>query len=419
PTHRVFLGLPINEEMKEILKKKGIKKALLMGEMHATTTTPIDFKARSMVYDLMRYRRNPSSDDDLERIGFRAFDLVELDGKDWMEENYSERHAKLLDLLGKDGRIAAIRTKAFSNTHDLQDYYLKNVVKGGHEGLIVRAGHLTVKIKPVNTLDVAIIAIAEGRQDSRLKDDQLATALVALRYPDGNYQILTRVGGGLTDDQRKDIWSKFEIIESKSFITTTRDGRAMKMVKPHLVGQLEYLDIITDHDGESIMQPSLNFDPEKNEWEMIRLMPFVKLIHPRFIETNPIRNDKDATNIEDVRISQITDLIDIQVSDSVKALDLKPSEVLARAIYAKGEGAVKKFIALKTNKGESGYFPNYVVYFLDYSSGRKDPIKRGAKITNNIEQMWEIYDNWINQEMMGTKGTLKRGWNEYSKKDNR
>ncbi|MBN1801737.1 MAG: ATP-dependent DNA ligase [Candidatus Lokiarchaeota archaeon] len=419
PTHRVFLGLPINDEMKQIMKKKGIKSALFMGEMHASTTTPIDFNARSTVYDLMRYRRNPSSDEDLERIGFRVFDVVEIDGKDWLEKEYRERHDKLSEIFEKDGRIAPVRTKSFSNTHDLQEYYFKTVVKGGHEGLIVRAGHLTLKIKPIHTLDVAIIAIAEGRQDSRLGENQLATALVALRYPDGNYQVLTRVGGGLTDDQRREIWSQFEIIESRSFITTTRDGRAMKMVKPQLVGQLEYLDIITDHEGEPIMQPSLFFDKDNNEWKMIRLMPFVKLIHPRFIETDPIRSDKDASNIEDVRISQITDLLDIQVSDSVKELKLKSSKVLAKAVYDKGDNAIKKFMAWKTNKGDSGYFPEYIVYFLDYSNARKDPLKRGVRITNNLEQMWKIYDGWIKEEMMGTKGDLKRGWAEYAVSDNR
>ncbi len=417
PTHRIFVGLPINKEMEDLLKSNGIKKILLVGEMFASKNDPVNFNERSTVYDLIHYRRNPTSEDDINRIGFRAFDLLELEGESWIERDYKARYKKLSEIFSENGRVAMVMTRTFENVHEVQKFYRNHVIKEGHEGVIVRTGSITYKIKPVHSIDVAIIAAAEGREDLRLKNDQLATALVGLRYPDGIYQVLTRVGGGLTDEQRTDIWSKLEFIDSVNFTSTTRDGRAMKMVKPSLLGKIEYFDILSDHDGEPIMQPSLKFDEKKNQWEMIRPMPFVKLIHPRFIQEEPIREDKDVKNIDDVRIHQITDLLDIQTFESVSEIDLEKSEMLARHVYNKKEEAVRKFIAWKTNKGTSGFFPEYAVYYLDYSQNRKKPINRSLQITDNKEQLWALFDEWIKNEMIGTKGDLKRGWTQYSQYD--
>ena len=41
------------------------------------------------------------------------------------------------------------------------------------------------------------------------------------------------------------------------------------------------------------------------------------------------------------------------------------------------------------------------------------------RITNDENQMWEIYDGWIKSEMVGTKGVLKKGWNLYNSMDSR
>jgi hypothetical protein len=38
--------------------------------------------------------------------------------------------------------------------------------------------------------------------------------------------------------------------------------------------------------------------------------------------------------------------------------------------------AVKKFIFWKSNKEKTGDYPCYLCYYLDFSDGRKDPIKK-------------------------------------------
>ena len=98
PTHRVFLGLPVCEDLAHLLKEKGIKVALIVGELIGIYGDPIDFDKRSRIYHLIKFRRNPQTQEDLERIGFRAFDIIELDGIKWINKDFKDRFRRLQDI---------------------------------------------------------------------------------------------------------------------------------------------------------------------------------------------------------------------------------------------------------------------------------------------------------------------------------
>jgi hypothetical protein len=410
PTHRIFIGLPVGSELVASLKNHKIKEALLVGELHASFREPINFDDRSTIRDLMKIRRNPHSIEDLERVGFKVFDILQLNKRNWSEENFPIRFQKMLELFPEEGRASLVTTRVFTNVYDIQEFYRVQVIQKGHEGIIIRVGNTGYKIKPIHVIDVAIIGVASGLEDTEITKEQVATCLVALRYLDGAYQVLSRVGGGLTDEERTKLWADIKITKVKGFIYPTNDGRAYSMIEPRIVGQIEYFDIITDHDGEIIMEPSVKFNPQTNTWELVRMMPFVRLISPRFVEGYPFREDKSASIIEDVRIQQVLDVIELSRVEEVPKMEFTPSEILARKVYQRQEIGLKKFMAWKTNKEESGFYPQYVIYFLDYSKGRKDPLTRKAKVLNDEHQMWEEYEVWIHDEMIGTTGALKRGW---------
>lgn len=126
-----------------------------------------------------------------------------------------------------------------------------------------------------------------------------------------------------------------------------------------------------------------------------------------------MRPNENAQNITDVRISQIMDLVDIPKYESISKYDLEPSKILERKVYEKGDFMIRKFILWKTNKSETEEYPEYVIYNMDYSKNRQDPLKRDMKITNNEEQSRKLFDMIINSEMIGTSGSIKRGWREY------
>jgi hypothetical protein len=414
PQHRVYIGLPVSKDLENLLETRNISEALFVGELFSSTHKPMDFTKRSQIYELAHYRRNPSSEEDLNRIGFQVFDVLSLNGEDWTRKLFKDRYLILRSLFPSEGRLSLVKTRVFTDPYEILEWYRKEVIENNHEGLIIRTGNIAYKIKPIHVLDVAIIAIASGREGSKIKKDQLATTLVALRYPDGKYQLLSRVGGGLTDDQRTDLWNRFTIITSKDFIPITSDARAMKMVKPEVVAQIEYEDILTDSGGISIYQPCLYYDEKENSWEIVRKVPFLSLISPRFIQEEPLREDKNAQNITDVRISQIMDLVDIPKFDKIAKYELEKSTVLARKVFEKDVSMVRKFMLWKTNKSITNEYPEYVIYAMDYSKKRKTPLKRDMKITNSENQALEIFENTVRNEMIGSKDNLKRGWKEYS-----
>ena len=65
------------ERYEELLKKAGVKAALVAGEMYVSRT---DGK-RPRVHDVSRVVRQPESKEELNSLRFAVFDLMELDGK--------------------------------------------------------------------------------------------------------------------------------------------------------------------------------------------------------------------------------------------------------------------------------------------------------------------------------------------------
>ena len=68
PTHRIYMGLPVNDDIDKIMNINGIKSALLVGELYATPHDPFNFEGRSRVPDIVYYTRHPESLEDIERI---------------------------------------------------------------------------------------------------------------------------------------------------------------------------------------------------------------------------------------------------------------------------------------------------------------------------------------------------------------
>ena len=419
-THRSWMFLPVNEDLENIFSKIVEHSIILAGELYAAPENPPDFEARAKVYEFNHYSRNPDVPEDLGRIGFRVFDLIQLDSEHWLEKPYSERFAKLQEMLPKGGRIAPVVTKILDST-ELADFYT-TIVGSGHEGIVIRNSETfkAYKVKPIHSIDAVIIGAVEGIEGSRVGPGMLSSSLVALQNPDGNYIILTKVGGGLSDQQRQDLWSRMHFANQPNFVAATTDGRSFRMVKPELVVEIDYLDIITQSSqGLELQQTALTYDGKTNTWDILRSVPFVSLISPRFSATHSIREDKTPTP-ENVRVTQVTDLVDLTPQDPISKLSLPPSKILARYVFAKGEDMVRKYMAWQTNKREyDTNYPDYVVYSLDYSANRAEPFKRSVISTNNLPQMWELFEQQVRGGIIGASGTITRGWEVYEQVDTR
>ena len=145
PQHRVYVGLPVGNELEDLLKRNNIKEALLVGELFASTHQPVDFTKRSRIYELAHYRRNLSSEEDLNRIGFQAFDVININGEDWIKKEFKARYSKLDSLFPKMGRLSLVKTQTFTNPYEILEFYRKEVIEHNHEGIIVRTGNIAYK----------------------------------------------------------------------------------------------------------------------------------------------------------------------------------------------------------------------------------------------------------------------------------
>jgi hypothetical protein len=125
------------------------------------------------------------------------------------------------------------------------------------------------------------------------------------------------------------------------------------------------------------------------------------------ITLNRERTDKQPTET-DVRISQLTDICPFEEPDVNSQQPTANSQLLERHVYKKVSGAkvmLHKFLLWKTNKEQSGRYPAYVIYHTDFSSGRKEMIKRDMLYSNDEKQIRDLLAAEI-------AANIKKGWEE-------
>jgi hypothetical protein len=64
---------------------------------------------------------------------------------------------------------------------------------------------------------------------------------------------------------------------------------------------------------------------------------------------------------------------------------------------------VQKFTVWQTNKPASD-FPAFVFHYTDFSSDRKEPLKRDVIVSDDKKQILEIFDSCVAEN-------VKKGWN--------
>ena len=120
-----------------------------------------------------------------------------------------------------------------------------------------------------------------------------------------------------------------------------------------------------------------------------------------------VRTDKTACPA-DVRISQLTDLVEFSKVKTIDFDDLPKSEIIVRRVFLKDSGVkrmVQKFVVWKTNKEQTGRFPAYVLHHTDYNYWRQDTLKRDVRVSDSYDQIMHLFENLI-------VSSIKKGWYE-------
>ena len=391
PRGFVYLGLPCIADAVEVLSAAGIQRALFPGELYATHPEG----KRTRVHDVVRLTKKPRGPEDLARLRFAPFDIQLIDDEEVLD------FSRVFDRLHGLFSGTPLAPPAWVRSDDRSEImrcYREWVEEGGAEGLMIRTD-LTYryKLKAEHTVDAVIIGY--------VAEDQMVTCvLVALVDEDGNLQVLDTVEKGFTDVQRADLYQRFQEIPAESTYTeVSRFHTPFLMVKPTIIIECSANDMTAERrNGKPVKKAVLSL--KKGVYRLVRSAHFVSLQHTVF---QRFREDK-AVNAHDLRKAQVTDFIFIDLDERRgREIAFPEVEIILREVYVKetkGKVAVRKLVAWKTNKETlDEAYTAYTLVLIDYSAGRKDPLKQDVRVSDSREQILILADR-LRQK------NVKKGW---------
>ncbi|WP_043263391.1 ATP-dependent DNA ligase [Streptomyces sp. CT34] len=170
------------------------------------------------------------------------FDILALGDRDLLGLPGDKRHAELAALVPEPMRVrrCVVRDPADAAARAAAAEFWVRTLRRGHEGVVVKAlyapysagrrGAAWLKVKPVHTLDLVVLAAewGHGRRTGRLSNLHLGA-----RDPDGGFVMLGKTFKGLTDATLD--WQTRRLQE----LAESDDGHVVT-VRPELVVEIAY-----------------------------------------------------------------------------------------------------------------------------------------------------------------------------------
>jgi DNA ligase-1 len=166
-----------------------------------------------------------------------VFDALHLEGEDLLGWTYAERHDAMAAAL-PDGLLVP---RLVTDDADAAGTFLDEALAKGHEGVVVkslegaydagRRGAAWVKVKPVHTLDLVVLAVEWG---SGRRKGWLSNLHLGARDPEtGGFVMLGKTFKGLTDEMLR--WQTERFSELK----VDDDGWVVR-VRPEQVVEIAF-----------------------------------------------------------------------------------------------------------------------------------------------------------------------------------
>jgi DNA ligase-1 len=173
-----------------------------------------------------------------QQLSVFYFDLLHVDGNDLLDAPLAERAAVLTELIPAGQRVDRLVT----DDADAAQQFLDITLAAGHEGVMAKAlnapyeagrrGASWLKVKPVHTLDLVVLAIewGSGRRTGKLSNIHLGA-----RDPEtGGFVMLGKTFKGMTDAMLE--WQTRRFLELADGPT---DGYVVK-VRPEQVVEIAF-----------------------------------------------------------------------------------------------------------------------------------------------------------------------------------
>ena len=381
-------GLKCLDVFAESLQAAGVKSAAIAAELYYPAES-----GRPRCSDVISALADKAK---MDLLRLAPFDIIEIDGTPWNPGSYAETHGKLCSFFKEDS-VRPVEMRTASSADEVQTIYDEWVEGEGAEGLVVHSeSHIVWKVKPRHSIDAAVIGYTTS--DRGMRD-----LMLAVRREDGLFQMFAVSSNGFSEEDRLKIVDRLSKLHVDSqYVLSDSRGIAYQMLKPELVYEVSFIELVARGNDDKVkMNPLLRYD-ESRGWLMEGNTPGVKALS---VTIERERTDKTPSET-DIRISQLSDICPFEEEEA--PVRLEPSTLLERRVFKKGSGEkvmVHKFLLWKTNKEQSGRYPAYVFFHTDFSSGRKEMIKRDMAYSNDEAQIREIFDAEI-------ASNVKKGWEE-------
>jgi DNA ligase 1 len=167
------------------------------------------------------------------------FDVLSAGDRDLLGLPLAERHAELARLVPEPMRVRRVLAAGPQDVA-AAEAFLHETLARGHEGVVVKAlgaaysagrrGAAWLKVKPVHTLDLVVLAAewGHGRRTGKLSNLHLGA-----RAPDGSFAMLGKTFKGLTDATLA--WQTERLLA----LAVEDDGHVVT-VRPELVVEIAY-----------------------------------------------------------------------------------------------------------------------------------------------------------------------------------
>jgi hypothetical protein len=212
-------------------------------------------------------------------------------------------------------------------------------------------------------------------------------------------QVFARVGSGLDDAQRKALLAQLKPHAVTAPLSVTdSDGRPIVFVKPVHVLEIEADDVVSAVKNEK-ENTSQFMSWDGSAWTYYRQAVCPRVSFPIY---GKLRSDKSVDSG-----ASISQLIADAVTPPLAAAEKGAApQVLRREVYRKegkaGDVALRKLVVVQ--KFDPDTYP-YVVFWTDYSSKRKDPLKVTTQFAATSERAEKLASVLIEEGV--TKGFVR------------
>jgi hypothetical protein len=396
PSGLVRINFPALDALEGVLRQSTVQKGLFRAELYLQEQI---HDRRATIGDVLRISFSEDAGA-IDKLKLAMLDVIMLDGKDLRanQSQFEQTWNLLGELFGSDPTAPYHRPSGAIVPEDQLLRLFAEKIAAGEEGMVIRRLQRaeTYKIKPRLSLDAVVIGYVAGEFEGMYG---VTSLLVAMNYPKTDdsktyWQTLVRIGSGLSDEQRLQFLNLFSAIHVENPLTMTdSDGRTIQFVKPEYVVELSGEDLLTIVTGSNRPNLTQLMAWDGSDYQFLGLYPCPR---PTFATFTQLRLDKQVQN-GGARLEQI---INSPQLPQLQAIAPTETKILRREVYTKGTDMVRKLVVVE-NSGEQTI--PYLVYWTDFSSKRKEPLKVSVSYALSSTRAQELAEQLITENIV-------RGW---------